>query len=81
MCVGGGGRSVWAILVYINSVYLILELANGLRSRVISGKERGMSSVGTSEDGEESSSLQDEEDEVEMITEMLSTVAPPQVQN
>lgn len=81
MCVGGGGRSVWAILVYINLVYLILELANGLRSRVISGKERGMSSVGTSEDGEESSSLQDEEDEVEMITEMLSTVAPPQVQN
>lgn len=38
-----------------------------------------MSSVGTSEDGEESSSLQDEEDDVELITEMLSSVQPPQV--
>ncbi|KAE8744685.1 hypothetical protein FOCC_FOCC008688, partial [Frankliniella occidentalis] len=55
------------------------DLANGLRTRVITGKERGMSSVGTSEDGEESSSLQDEEDDVELITEMLSSVQPPQV--
>jgi len=44
-----------------------------------SGKQGGMSSVGTSEDGEESSSVQDDDD-VDMLTEMLSTVQPPQVQ-
>jgi hypothetical protein len=43
------------------------------------GKERGMSSVGTSEDGEESSSIQDEEEDVHLIVEMLSTVKSPQV--
>jgi hypothetical protein len=42
-------------------------------------KERGVSSVGTSEDGEESSSIQDEEDDVHLIVEMLSTVKSPQV--
>ena len=52
-----------------------LELVNGMRR----AKDRGMSSVGTSEDGEESSSMQDEEDEVHLITEMLSSVKPPQV--
>ena len=62
-----------------NHFILSTDLANGLRARVITGKERGMSSVGTSEDGEESSSLQDEEDDVELITEMLSSVQPPQV--
>ncbi|PSN41619.1 hypothetical protein C0J52_17774, partial [Blattella germanica] len=51
------------------------ELVNGMRR----GKDRGMSSVGTSEDGEESSSMQDEEDEVHLITEMLSTIKSPQV--
>ncbi|XP_021928755.1 fibronectin type-III domain-containing protein 3A isoform X2 [Zootermopsis nevadensis] len=52
------------------------ELANGVRR----GKDRGMSSVGTSEDGEESSSVQeDEEEDVHLIMEMLSTVKPPQV--
>jgi hypothetical protein len=43
------------------------------------GKERGISSVGTSEDGEESSSIQDEEEDVHLIVEMLSTVKSPQV--
>jgi hypothetical protein len=43
------------------------------------GKERGISSVGTSEDGEESSSIQDEEEDVHLIMEMLSTVKSPQV--
>ena len=55
----------------------ILELVNGMRR----GRERGMSSVGTSEDGEESSSMQDEEDEVHLITDMLSSVKSPQVSN
>lgn len=54
------------------------ELANGVRR----GKDRGMSSVGTSEDGEESSSVQeDEEEDVHLIMEMLSTVKPPQVKH
>jgi len=43
------------------------------------GKDRGMSSVGTSKDGEESSSIQDEEEDVHLIMEMLSTVKSPQV--
>ncbi|XP_023720890.1 fibronectin type-III domain-containing protein 3A isoform X3 [Cryptotermes secundus] len=51
------------------------ELVNGMRR----GKERGISSVGTSEDGEESSSIQDEEEDVHLIVEMLSTVKSPQV--
>lgn len=38
-----------------------------------------MNSVGTSEDGEESSSVQDEEDSVQIITEMLSSVQAPTV--
>lgn len=51
------------------------DLVNGLRR----GKEKGMSSVGTSEDGEESSSVQDEEDSVQIITDMLSSVQAPKV--
>ncbi|XP_067007900.1 fibronectin type-III domain-containing protein 3A isoform X2 [Anabrus simplex] len=52
------------------------ELVNGIRR----SKEQGMSSVGTSEDGEESSSIQDEEEETNMmIVEMLSTAKSPQV--
>lgn len=49
---------------------------NGLRR----GKEKGMNSVGTSEDGEESSSVQDEEDSVQIITDMLSSVQAPKVE-
>jgi hypothetical protein len=55
----------------------VSELVNGMRR----GKDRGMSSVGTSEDGEESSSVQDEEEDVHLIMEMLSTVKPPQVKH
>lgn len=44
-----------------------------------SGKDRGMNSVGTSEDGEESSSVQDEEDDSPLIVELLSSVTSPQV--
>jgi len=51
------------------------ELVNGMRR----SKDRGMSSVGTSEDGEENSSVQDEEEDVHLIMEMLSTVKSPQV--
>ncbi|XP_049774284.1 fibronectin type-III domain-containing protein 3A isoform X1 [Schistocerca cancellata] len=51
------------------------ELVNGMRR----SKERGMSSVGTSEDGEESSSVQDDDDDFHVISEILSTVKPPQV--
>lgn len=53
------------------------ELVNGLRRGA--AKERGMNSVGTSEDGEESSSVQDDEDEVNVITDILSSVQSPQV--
>ncbi|KRT80542.1 Fibronectin domain-containing protein [Oryctes borbonicus] len=52
------------------------DLINGLRR---SQKEKGMNSVGTSEDGEESSSVQDEEDSVQIITDMLSSVQAPKV--
>lgn len=55
--------------------YLVSELVNGMRR----SKDRGMSSVGTSEDGEENSSVQDEEEDVHLIMEMLSTVKSPQV--
>jgi len=55
--------------------HLVSELVNGMRR----SKDRGMSSVGTSEDGEESSSVQDEEEDVHVIMEMLSTVKSPQV--
>jgi hypothetical protein len=57
------------------SKHLVSELVNGMRR----SKDRGMSSVGTSEDGEESSSVQDEEEDVHLIMEMLSTVKSPQV--
>nr|CAD7591808.1 unnamed protein product [Timema genevievae] len=52
------------------------DLMNGMRPR---SKDHGMSSVGTSEDGEESSSMHDEEDEERLMVEMLSTVKSPQV--
>lgn len=60
------------------------ELVNGLRrgasaSMGVINKERGMSSVGTSEDGEESSSVQDEEDDVQIIQDILSSVQAPVV--
>ncbi|KAK7863661.1 hypothetical protein R5R35_006188 [Gryllus longicercus] len=55
------------------------ELVNGMRR---GGKDRmisGRSSVGTSEDGEESSSVQDEEEEANLIIERLSMVKSPVV--
>ncbi|XP_046676648.1 fibronectin type-III domain-containing protein 3A isoform X2 [Homalodisca vitripennis] len=51
------------------------DLVNGTRG----GKKGGMSSVGTSEDGEESSSVQDEDEEVNLIIDLLSTIKAPQV--
>lgn len=48
---------------------------NGIRRST----RNGASSVGTSEDGEESSSVPDEEDDVQLIIDQLSTVQLPQV--
>ncbi|KAL0274067.1 UNVERIFIED_CONTAM: hypothetical protein PYX00_006584 [Menopon gallinae] len=59
------------------------DFVNGLKIRTspnqTSGKEKGMNSVGTSEDGEESSSVQDEEDDSSLIIDLLSSVSSPQV--
>lgn len=52
------------------------ELVNGLKRSTV--KEKGMNSVGTSEDGEESS-VPDEEDSFQIITDILSSVQAPQV--
>jgi hypothetical protein len=54
---------------------VVSELVNGMRR----SKDRGMSSVGTSEDGEESSSVQDDEEDVHLVMEILSSIKPPQV--
>lgn len=54
-------------------IIFFLELVNGLRVR------KGMSSVGTSEDGEESSSVQDDEDDATLIADLLSNIKAPQV--
>lgn len=43
-------------------------------------KKGGMGSVGTSEDGEESSSVQDEDEEAILIENFLSNIKAPQVQ-
>lgn len=48
---------------------------NGIRRAA----RNGASSVGTSEDGEESSSVPDEEDDVQSIIDQLSSVQSPQV--
>ncbi|CAG9863441.1 unnamed protein product [Phyllotreta striolata] len=53
------------------------ELVNGLK-RSGAGKEKGMNSVGTSEDGEESS-VPDEEDSIQIATDILSSVQAPKV--
>lgn len=42
-------------------------------------KKGGMGSVGTSEDGEESSSVQDEDEEAILIENFLSNIKAPQV--
>ncbi|KAJ8961083.1 hypothetical protein NQ318_008759 [Aromia moschata] len=52
------------------------ELINGLKRATI--KDKGMNSVGTSEDGEESS-VPDEEDSFQIITDILSSVQAPKV--
>lgn len=52
------------------------ELINGLKKSTV--KEKGMNSVGTSEDGEESS-IPDEEDSFQIITDILSSVQAPKV--
>lgn len=52
------------------------ELVNGLKRSGI--KEKGMSSVGTSEDGEENS-VPDEEDSIQIATDILSSVQAPKV--
>ncbi|XP_066143269.1 fibronectin type-III domain-containing protein 3A isoform X2 [Euwallacea fornicatus] len=54
------------------------DLVNGLKRTNPPGKEKGMSSVGTSEDGEESS-VPDEEDSVQLVTDLLSSVQAPKV--
>lgn len=52
---------------------------NGLkRSPTSTVKEKGMNSVGTSEDGEESS-VADEDDTFQIITDILSSVQAPKV--
>lgn len=53
------------------------DLVNGLKRTVT--KDKGMNSVGTSEDGEEGSSVQDDEDSIHIITDMLSSVQAPKV--
>ncbi|XP_050295748.1 fibronectin type-III domain-containing protein 3A isoform X2 [Anthonomus grandis grandis] len=56
------------------------DLVNGLkRGPATTTKDKGMNSVGTSEDGEESS-VPDEEDSVQVVTDLLSSVQPPKVQ-
>ncbi|XP_044268751.1 fibronectin type-III domain-containing protein 3A isoform X2 [Tribolium madens] len=52
------------------------DLVNGLRRP--SAKDKDMNSVGTSEDGEESS-IPDEEDSVQIIADILSSVQAPKV--
>ena len=52
------------------------DLVNGLRRP--SAKDKDMNSVGTSEDGEESS-IPDEEDSVQIIADFLSSVQAPTV--
>ncbi|CAH1130831.1 unnamed protein product [Ceutorhynchus assimilis] len=56
------------------------DLVNGLKrtSAGTNSKEKGMNSVGTSEDGEESS-VPDEEDSVQVVTDLLSSVQAPKV--
>lgn len=53
------------------------DLSNGVRGV----KKGGMSSVGTSEDGEESSSVQDEEedDTTDLVADLLSSIKAPTV--
>ncbi|XP_072388765.1 fibronectin type-III domain-containing protein 3A isoform X2 [Diabrotica undecimpunctata] len=52
------------------------ELVNGLKRAGL--KDKGMNSVGTSEDGEESS-VPDEEDSIQIATDILSSVQAPKV--
>lgn len=52
------------------------DLVNGLRRPT--AKDKDMNSVGTSEDGEESS-IPDEEDSVQIIADILSSVQAPKV--
>ncbi|XP_014253277.1 fibronectin type-III domain-containing protein 3A isoform X2 [Cimex lectularius] len=49
------------------------------RKELNGNSRKGVSSVGTSEDGEESSSLQDEEEDVNLLTELLGNINVPQV--
>lgn len=54
---------------------LFSDYVNGMRGV----KKGGMGSVGTSEDGEESSSVQDEDEEAILIENFLSNIKAPQV--
>lgn len=54
---------------------LFPDYVNGMRGV----KKGGMGSVGTSEDGEESSSVQDEDEEAILIENFLSNIKAPQV--
>ncbi|XP_076253735.1 fibronectin type-III domain-containing protein 3A-like isoform X2 [Rhynchophorus ferrugineus] len=54
------------------------DIVNGLKRNPTATKDKGMNSVGTSEDGEESS-VPDEEDSVQVVTDLLSSVQAPQV--
>ncbi|BES88778.1 Fibronectin type III domain [Nesidiocoris tenuis] len=49
------------------------------RKEINGNSRKGVGSVGTSEDGEESSSLQDDEDDLSMLTELLGSIKAPQV--
>lgn len=64
-------------------LYLVADQLNGLKvrppSNVGAGKDKKTNSVDPSEDGEENSSVVDEDDESAMIIELLSSVSSPQV--
>ena len=75
---GGGGDTGSNATATSNLVSSKKDLVNGLRRAAVT-KEKGMNSVGTSEDGEESGSVQDEEDSVQLITDVLSSVQAPKV--
>lgn len=65
--------NVRLFLTYID--LLFSDYVNGMRGV----KKGGMGSVGTSEDGEESSSVQDEDEEAILIENFLSNIKAPQV--
>lgn len=62
-----------------SSQMLLMDLNWKPYSNLGSGKDKGRNSVGTSEDGEENSNVQDDDVESSVIIDMLSSVSSPQV--